>query len=48
MIGMDEFEPSSTGQALGGLAEIFDSSLIQIVQFALRSTAPNECRDGLH
>src|SRR5688500_12083697 len=30
-----------------GVAEIFDGPLIQVVQLALRSTAPHECRDRL-
>ena len=47
VVGMDEFKPPPTGQALRGVAEILDSPLIQVVQLAFRSTAPHECRDGL-
>ena len=47
LIGMDEFEPPIAGQTLRRVAKIFDSPLIHVVQLALRSTAPHECRDRL-
>ena len=47
LIGMDEFEPPPTCQALRGVAEIFDSPLIQVVELALRGTAPDQCRNRL-
>src|SRR5215470_1259487 len=48
VIGMDEFAPPSTGQALRRVAEIFDGPLIQVVQFTFRSTAPDQRRDRLN
>src|SRR5882672_2199366 len=47
VIGMDEFEPPSTGQALSSATEIIDGPLIEVVQLALRSPAPHECGDRL-
>src|SRR5262245_6171723 len=45
ILGMNKFNPASASQALGGMAEKFDCSLIQILQLALRTRAPHECRD---
>src|SRR5262249_49576212 len=45
--GMHELEPPLTSQALRGVPEIFDSPLIQVVQFALRGTAPHELRNRI-
>src|SRR4029450_13137173 len=47
VIGMDEFEPPSTGQALRRVPEILDGPLIQVLQLTFRSTAPHQCGDRL-
>ena len=47
LIGMDEFEPPPTCQTLRGVAEIFDSPLIQVVELAPRGTAPDQCWNRL-
>src|SRR5262245_25621291 len=47
VIGMNEFEPPPARQALGGVAKIFDSPLVQVLQLAHSSAAPHECRDGV-
>src|SRR4030095_340531 len=48
MIGMDEFEPSTVREALRRVTEIFHRPLIQVIQLASGSTAPDECRNGIY
>src|SRR5262245_18598977 len=45
---MDEVEPSAVRQALSRVPEIVHGALIQVVESALGSTAPDQCRNGVH
>src|SRR5262245_40501359 len=45
IIGINEFNPPSAGQTVGSLPEKFDGPLIQILQLALGTPAPDKRRD---
>src|SRR5262249_43081179 len=46
VIGMDHLEPSSSRQALRGVAEVCDGALIQVIEVAFGCTAPDQRRYG--
>src|SRR4029434_4292067 len=48
VVGMNEFDPPPVRQALRAVTEVYDSTLIQVVQLAFGSPAPHECRDCLN
>src|SRR4029079_5271744 len=47
VIGMDEFEPSTVREALGRVAQVVHGTLIQVIQLAIGSPAPDECRNAV-
>src|SRR5262245_6846747 len=47
VIGMDELEPSAIRKALRRVAEKVHGPLVQVIQVALGSTAPDQRRNGI-